>query len=228
MRQVGGPDQYTDDRVTCAGVEVRVDSTGAPGWVTDHLPADGDRPVPGGIRPDGSARRRTPGHLIVGGAVDDPAHLVAGKDRGRGVGPALGDGDHRPVVAAYGQHQVGERQVGEQLPFGDEPLQVTGGGVDRVVLCSASRSTSVDIYPRFGVRSALLVDRDDVTGLNHVADRNLHLGEGAGVPRRARGSHLHRFEKHQGVPDLDARCPAVAGDPDGCHDLRDDIFSHER
>ncbi len=77
-------------------------------------------------------------------ALQDAADLVLLVGRGAGGGPDLGEADEpaRAVLDRAPQEEVREGEVGEQLPFGHEPLEVGGGvrgqvgvGADDIAEC---------------------------------------------------------------------------------------------
>jgi hypothetical protein len=59
--------------------------------------------------------------------IQYPADHVSQQNSRGGIRPALGDTDHRAVVAADPHQIIGERKVGEQLPFADHRMQVVDG-----------------------------------------------------------------------------------------------------
>ena len=91
----------------------------------NRLAPNGDRTDPGGVLlaenvPFVECAQR----LRVGVRTDDHADLIAREHRRRRVGSALRDRHHLAVLGAHGEQEIGEGKVGEQLPFGDDALQI--------------------------------------------------------------------------------------------------------
>ncbi|SKX67694.1 Uncharacterised protein [Mycobacteroides abscessus subsp. abscessus] len=111
MGEVDGPGENTDD--------LPRESDG------DGLTTNGDRTDPGGVLlaedvPFVECAQR----LRVGVRTDDHADLIAREHRRRGVRATLRDRHHLAVLGAHGEQEIGEGKVGEQLPLGDDALQV--------------------------------------------------------------------------------------------------------
>ena len=170
----------------------------------------------GGGADGARVERRSDDREVLG--LGHCAHRVGEQHRRRGVRPHLGHADQHAVVAADPHQIVGERQVGQQLPFPDDGVQV----IDRV----SGQHGVLGEQVTEGRHAGLADDRDQVAGLDHVTDRDADLADGAGDLGEHRDLHLHRLQQHQGVAFTDLIALADHDLEHTGHDLGANILGH--